>query len=370
MIQSSNPKTNAKSPKTSGKSGVLNSTKSQVSKSKIDETLEELLDDSSDIEAAKNLRPNQIRDYIGQSQLIKQLNIILSSAKIRETLPDHLLFYGPPGLGKTTLSSLIANELQVNFKIISAPAIQKSGDIISLLLNLENKTVLFIDEIHRLKAPIEEILYTAMEDKMVDVVLGKGQGAISTRMELADFTLVGATTKLGKLSKPLQDRFTTIFQLHLYEPSEIQQIIDRNIDILGIKMEYTAMVHLAKYCRGTPRVANNLLRRLLDFQVVNQLEIIDKAQIEEFLQELGIFENGLTRQDMQYLKALSQNVSLGVKTLAGILLEEVDTLEEVREPYLIHLGLIDKSVEGRRLTLKGREFVGIIGPDHSGRSLW
>jgi len=350
MIQSSNPST----------------TKSK----KVDETLEELFDEKSEQEAVKNLRPNQISDYIGQNQIIKQLKIILDSAKIREKLPDHLLFYGPPGLGKTTLSSLIANELQINFKIISAPAIQKSGDIISLLLNLENKTILFIDEIHRLKAPIEEILYTAMEDKMVDVVLGKGQGAISTRMELADFTLVGATTKLGKLSKPLQDRFTTIFQLRLYEPDEIQKIIERNIEILGIKMDFKAIKHLAKYCRGTPRVANNLLRRLLDFQVVHKLETIDQTQIEDFLSELGIFENGLTKQDMQYLDALAKNTSLGVKTLAGILLEEVDTLEEVREPYLIHLGLIDKSVEGRRLTLKGREFVGLTNLDSERKSLW
>ena len=363
MIQPSNTNISTKT----SKSSATQNTKI----SKIDETLEELLDeDTPDLDGVKNLRPSQIDDYIGQNQLIKQLKVILDSARIREKLPDHLLFYGPPGLGKTTLSSLIANELQVGFKIISAPAIQKSGDIVSLLLNLEEKTILFIDEIHRLKAPIEEILYTAMEDKMIDVVLGKGQGAISTRMELADFTLVGATTKLGKLSKPLQDRFTTIFQLHLYEPNEIQQIISRNIDILGIKMEYPAMVHLAKYCRGTPRVANNLLRRLLDFQVVNKLEIFDKSQIEEFLQELGIYENGLTRQDMHYLNALKNNSSLGVKTLAGILLEEVDTLEEVREPYLIHLGLIDKSVEGRRLTQKGREFLGETLFKSSSSELW
>jgi Holliday junction DNA helicase RuvB len=350
MIQSSNPKTTQ-------------------NKSKIDETLEDLLDNTNEIEV-KNLRPNAISDYIGQNQIVKQLKIILDSARIREKLPDHLLFYGPPGLGKTTLASLIANEMQIKFKIVSAPAIQKSGDIISLLLNLEDKTILFIDEIHRLKAPIEEILYTAMEDKMVDVVLGKGAGAISTRMELADFTLVGATTKLGKLSKPLQDRFTTIFQLHLYEPNEIQKIIERNVDILGLKIDFAAMVYLSKYCRGTPRVANNLLRRLLDFQVVHKLESIDKGQLIEFLDELGIYENGLTRQDMQYLEALKNNTSLGVKTLAGILLEEVDTLEEVREPYLIHLGLIDKSVEGRRLTLKGKEFVGESSFRSSASELW
>lgn len=350
MIQSSNPKTTH-------------------NKIKVVEILEDLLDNSNEIEV-KNLRPNAINDYIGQNKIVKQLKIILDSAKIREKLPDHLLFYGPPGLGKTTLASLIANEMQVKFKIVSAPAIQKSGDIISLLLNLEDKTILFIDEIHRLKAPIEEILYTAMEDKMVDVVLGKGQGAISTRMELADFTLVGATTKLGKLSKPLQDRFTTIFQLHLYESNEIQKIVERNVDILGLKIDFGAMVYLSKYCRGTPRVANNLLRRLLDFQVVHKLESIDKGQLIEFLDELGIYENGLTRQDMQYLEALKNNTSLGVKTLAGILLEEVDTLEEVREPYLIHLGLIDKSVEGRRLTLKGKEFVGETNFKSSASELW
>lgn len=336
-------------------SALVNSSKAAAKSQSVDPQLDILLE--TEDTPTKELRPAQLTDLIGQKSVTRQLKIILDSARIRDQLPEHMLFYGPPGLGKTTLASLIAAELGVNFKAVSAPAIQKGGDIVSLLLNLESNTILFIDEIHRLKAPIEEILYSAMEDKVVDVVLGKGQGAITTRMDIAEFTLVGATTKLGKLSKPLQDRFTTVFQLQLYDNSEIQDIIERNIDILHLNLEYAAIVHLAQFCRGTPRVANNLLRRLRDFEVVHKLAVIDKEITINFLHELGIFPYGLTRQDIHYLEALYRSTNLGVKTLAGVLLEEVETLEEVREPYLIHLGMIDKSMDGRRLTPKGKQYV-------------
>ncbi|GAB4145082.1 MAG: Holliday junction branch migration DNA helicase RuvB [Patescibacteria group bacterium] len=349
MLISSNSTTKTKSDD--------QSTNTKASKSKLDPELEILMDEETQ---TKNLRPASLSDLIGQKQVTKQLKIILDSARIRDKLPEHILFYGPPGLGKTTLASLIAAELGVNFKAVSAPAIQKSGDMVSLLLNLEPNTILFIDEIHRLKAPIEEILYTAMEDHIVDVVIGKGQGAITTRMDIAEFTLVGATTKLGKLSKPLQDRFTTIFQLQLYDELDIQHIIERNIDILGLNLEYPAIVHLSHYCRGTPRVANNILRRMRDFQVVHKLDTISKIDVEGFLHDLGIFKYGLTKQDIHYLEALNKAGSLGVKTLAGILLEEVDTIEEVREPYLIHLGLVDKGVEGRRLTPEGKNYINYV----------
>jgi holliday junction DNA helicase RuvB len=335
-------------------SGVKSTVKSNA---KTNASASDILSITGFEEPSKELRPKGLNSWVGQKNLVKQLKIILESSKIRDEMPEHVLFYGQPGLGKTTLASLIATELGVNFKTISAPAIQKSGDMVSLLLNLEPNTVLFIDEIHRLKAPIEELLYTAMEDRVVDLVLGKGQGAVNTRMDLVDFTLVGATTKLGKISKPLQDRFTSVFQLQLYDNAEIQAILERNLDILKLDIDYKALIFLSSHCRGTPRVANNLLRRLRDYQTVHYLEKLDLETVTDFLKDLGVFHFGLTRQDMQYLKALSQNDTLGVKTLAGILLEETDTLEDVREPYLIHLGLIDKSVEGRKLTARGKEFV-------------
>jgi Holliday junction DNA helicase RuvB len=314
---------------------------------------------ASDLDKETNfsLRPSKLDQYIGQSSVVRQLKLILDSAKIRQVLPENILFYGQPGLGKTTLASIISEELGCNFKIISAPSLQRVGDLVSLLLNLEAKTVLFIDEIHRLKAPLEEILYTAMEDKQIDLVMGKGHGAKATRIDLMELSIIGATTQLGKISKPLKDRFTAIFHLEPYSEVEITQLIERNSQLLDLKLENGAKTLVAKYSRGIPRITNHLLKRLLDYQTVYNLDKITAKQVENFFTDLGIYDLGLTKTDLKYLHSLDETASLGLKTLASILMEEAETLELVVEPYLLHLGLIHKSSKGRNLTFKGKKLL-------------
>ncbi|MEM1312757.1 MAG: Holliday junction branch migration DNA helicase RuvB [Patescibacteria group bacterium] len=302
------------------------------------------------------LRPKSLDDYIGQERMINQLKIILKSAKIREQMPEHILFYGQPGLGKTTVSSLIANEMSSQFKVIAAPALQKTGDVVSLLVNLEPSTVLFIDEIHRLRAPLEEVLYSAMEDKKVDLLMGKGHGASVARLDINSFMLIGATTQLGKLSKPLKDRFPTIFQLEPYSEPEILQLVERNSNLLRLSLSQEAQMLICHRSRGVPRIANNLLKRLLDYQIVHRMKKVDFMHAEDFLIELGIYEKGLTKADLTYMRALL-NGTIGLRTLSGMLLEETETLELVLEPYLIYLGFLDKSSGGRKLTPKGKEFI-------------
>lgn len=309
-----------------------------------------------DEEEFLQLKPKNVSQYIGQEKLKKQLKLIIDSAIIREKLPEHILFYGQPGLGKTTLASLISKELNANFKVISAPSLSKIGDLVSLLMNIEDNTVLFIDEIHRLKAPLEETLYTAMESRQVDLVMGKATTSKSMRVDLPSFTLVGATTMLGKLSKPLKDRFNTVFYIEAYEPSEILEIIDKNSSILKLKLTDGAKTILCRRCRGIPRITNNLLKRLRDYQLVHNYQELDEILVEEILQDLGIFFNGLTSTDLTYLQALQRGTT-GIKTISSILMEEADTIETVTEPYLLHLGLVDKDSGGRKLTLKGLEFL-------------
>jgi holliday junction DNA helicase RuvB len=302
------------------------------------------------------LRPQSLDDYIGQDKMVRQLKIILQSAKIREKMPEHMLFYGQPGLGKTTVSNLISKELKANFKVIAAPALQKTGDVVSLLVNLEPGTVLFIDEIHRLRAPLEEVMYSAMEDQKVDLLMGKGNGASVARLDVNEFMLIGATTQLGKLSKPLKDRFPTIFQLEPYTEAEILQLVDRNCALLKLKLSEDAKMLICHRSRGVPRIANNILKRLLDYQIVHKTKEVDFVQTEDFLLEVGIFDKGLTRADLTYMRALL-NGTVGLRTLGGMLLEETETLEQVVEPYLIYLGFLDKSSGGRKLTAKGKEFI-------------
>lgn len=299
------------------------------------------------------LRPKKLSDLVGQANVVKQLKLILDSAVIRQTMPEHLLFYGQPGLGKTTLASLIANELKANFKVITAPSLQKIGDIVSILVGLEPNTVLFIDEIHRLKAPLEETLYGAMEDHQVDLVMGKGNGIDTLRMDISNFTLVGATTQLGKLSKPLKDRFPSIFQLESYDVHDMFLLVERSCNILKINIEDDAKMLICKRSRGVPRVANNILKRLLDYQVVHNKNLV-KADIEYFFEQLGIFDEGLTKADLKYMRALLDG-SKGIKTIASVMMEDPETVELVIEPYLLHLGYINKSSEGRSLTGIGKE---------------
>ena len=340
---------------------LQNSSKTGAKKTKKQFNSNFLNSETQEVEITNlSLRPSKLSEYIGQDKLKKQLNIILESSKIRQKLPEHILFYGQPGLGKTTLANLISQEVDAKFKVTSAPALQKIGDLVTLLLNLEDKTVLFIDEIHRLKAPLEEALYTAMEDGKIDLVMGKGAGSSNARLDLKEFTLIGATTQLGKISKPLKDRFGSVFQLEAYNQTEILEIVERNSQLLNLKLDKEAEIFLCQRCRGVPRIANNLLKRLRDYALVHKLKIITKTQTEDFLDELGILEKGLTRQDILYLESLLDN-GLGIKTLSGILLEEVETLELVVEPYLLHLGFIDKSSSGRNLTTKGKNFLQKLG---------
>jgi holliday junction DNA helicase RuvB len=330
------------------------STKQKAAASVKPVTEEELLRETE--EDLNKLRPKKLTDYIGQDKVVRQLKLILDSANIRDSLPEHVLFYGQPGLGKTTLANLISTQLKSNFKVISAPALQKVGDVVSLLVNLEPRSVLFIDEIHRLKAPLEETLYTAMEDRQVDILMGKGQGANSMRLDLNPFILVGATTQLGKLSKPLKDRFANIFHLEPYSDGDMLSVVDRSSNILKLKMDDQAKLLVCRRSRGVPRIANNILKRFVDLQTVHKIKQINYDQALDFLEELGIFESGLTKPDLTYLNALLSG-SVSLKTMSGILLEETETLEYVTEPYLIHLGFLDKSSEGRKLTPKGREFI-------------
>jgi holliday junction DNA helicase RuvB len=309
-----------------------------------------------DSENINILRPRRIIDYIGQKKVVEQLNIILNSAKKREMLPDHILFYGPPGLGKTTLSLLVASELEIDMKSVSAPALKKVGDVVSLLINIDKPTILFIDEIHRLRTEIEETLYSAMEDRMVDIMIGKGQGVSTVRMDLQPFVLVGATTQLGKLSKPLRDRFTSIFKLELYDAKDMEVLIKGNAEKLNINIDSDAISLICTRSRGTPRIANNILKRLLDYQVVSSSNHLTKDEVELFLNGMGILEDGFTPTDFEYMKALDAG-DVSLRTLSGVLLEETDTIEQVIEQHLVHKGMIKKSSAGRSLTLKGREYL-------------
>ncbi len=306
------------------------------------------------------LRPQDLETFIGQNKLKKQLRLILESAKKRNQLPEHLLFYGNPGLGKTSLAYVIANEMKAECKVIAAPTLQRAGDIVSLLLNLQPNTILFIDEIHRLRSNLEETMYSAMEDGQVDLLMGKGHGAQPVRLPLPPLTIIGATTMRGKISKPLQDRFPSIFRLEPYDHGEIVKLITQNEPKLEIKVDEKAKEFLAERCRGVPRVANNFLKRLRDYQVVHDLKSINLEQVKDFLSEIGITDYGLTEMDIRYLKSLENN-TLGLKTLSAILREEEDTVETVIEPFLLASGYVDKDSRGRALTIKGREMLDKLG---------
>jgi holliday junction DNA helicase RuvB len=300
------------------------------------------------------LRPRKLDQVVGQEAVVRQLKLIIDSATIREKLPEHILFYGQPGLGKTTMANLISNEMNANFRVITAPSLQKIGDLVSILVGLEPNTVLFIDEIHRLKLPLEESLYSAMEDGQVDLIMGKGNGISTLRMDLNPFVLIGATTQLGKISKPLKDRFPTVFQLQSYNNTDMFILIERSSDILKLKLDDDSKFLIAQRSRGVPRVANNILKRLLDYQTVHKMREVNLVQTTEFFEELGVFDQGLTRSDLKYMSSLKDG-SLGLKTIASIMMEDPETIELVIEPYLIHLGYIEKSSEGRNLTLKGKD---------------
>jgi holliday junction DNA helicase RuvB len=301
------------------------------------------------------LRPSFLGDFIGQQKLKENLEIFLNSAKSRNDSLDHTLFYGPPGLGKTTLAQIIAHEMGVGFKSTSGPVISKSGDLAAILTNLQAGDILFIDEIHRLNKNVEEILYSAMEDFKLDIIIGEGPSARAIKIDLPKFTLVGATTRLGAIANPLKDRFGIPLRINFYNVKELEQIIERDAKILNIGIENLASKEIAKRSRGTPRIAIRLLKRVRDFAINANQEIITQKIADYALTQLEIDNYGLDASDHRYLRFIAENYRggpVGVETISSAISEERDTVEDSIEPYLIQQGFIEKTPRGRVITEK------------------
>ncbi len=306
-------------------------------------------------EVQRSLRPRRFDDYIGQNSLKQKMSIFIEAAKRREESVDHILLYGPPGLGKTTLAGVIATEMGVNLKITSGPVLDKAGDLAAILTSLEENDILFIDEIHRLNTSVEEILYPAMEDKELDIIIGKGPSARSIRIELPNFTLIGATTRAGLLSSPLRDRFGVVHRMDYYEESELIDIILRGGRILGVEVKQEGAREIALRSRGTPRIANRFLKRVRDYAEIRGDGIIDQKLSVEALSLLGVDSYGLDELDREILTSLVENYGggpVGIETLSLVLGEDRKTLEEVYEPYLVKIGFIKRTHRGRVVTEK------------------
>ena len=309
-----------------------------------------------------SLRPQHLEDYIGQQGVKENLKIFIQAAKLRNEPLDHVLFYGPPGLGKTTLAGIIANELDVDIKITSGPAIERAGDLAAILTNLNENDVLFIDEIHRLNRSVEEVLYSAMEDYALDIIIGKGPSARSIRLDLAKFTLIGATTRAGSLSAPLRDRFGVISKFELYTTEELKQIIRRTASILHVDIDDASLTEMAKRSRGTPRVANRMLKRSRDFSQVKGDGSIHIDITQEGLAALGVDGLGLERLDREILSAIIERFNggpVGIDTIAASIGEERVTIEDVYEPYLIQSGLLYRTQKGRMVSQAGYHHLGL-----------
>ncbi len=296
------------------------------------------------------LRPRALREYIGQEKVKKNLAVFIDAAKMRHEALDHVLLYGPPGLGKTTLAAIIANELGVNFRITSGPALERPGDLAAMLTNMDEGDVLFIDEIHRLPRAVEEILYPAMEDFAIDIMNGKGQGAASIHLPLQHFTLIGATTRAGQLSAPLRDRFGVIMRLELYSPEELRQIVSRSARILEVPCQEEGALEIASRSRGTPRIANRMLKRVRDFAQMLNGGVIDRPTARQALERMEVDELGLDAGDRRMLTAMIRHYHggpVGLETLAAMIGEEAVTIEDVYEPYLMQIGFLGRTPRGR-----------------------
>ena len=319
----------------------------------------------SDRDAELSLRPHTLDEYIGQDKVKENLRVFMQAAKLRGEPLDHVLLYGPPGLGKTTLSTIIASEMGVNIRITSGPAIEKPGDLAALLTNLNENDILFIDEIHRLNRSVEEVLYPAMEDYALDIIIGKGPSARSIRIDLPHFTLVGATTRAGQLSAPLRDRFGVVFRLELYTPEQLSGIINRSAGILGIPCDEEGAMEMARRSRGTPRIANRFLKRVRDFAQVQGASLITEDIAAEALERLEVDYLGLDQLDRRILSTIIRNYGggpVGLDTLAAAIGEESVTLEDVYEPYLMQLGFLARTPRGRCVTRLAYEHLDLPVP--------
>ena len=315
--------------------------------------------------ADSSLRPQRLAEFIGQQQARSNLAVFIEAAKTRKEALDHVLFVGPPGLGKTTLAQILARELGVNFRATSGPVIAKAGDLAALLTNLEERDVLFIDEIHRLNPAVEEILYPAMEDFQLDLIIGEGPAARSVKIDLAKFTLVGATTRAGLLTNPLRDRFGIPVRLNFYSEAELEQIVNRGARVLGIGMTADGANEIARRARGTPRIAGRLLRRVRDFALVAGATSVDRAAADRALVQLEVDAAGLDAMDRRYLVNIAENYGggpVGIETIAAALSEPRDAIEEIIEPFLIQKGFIQRTPRGRLLTSHAFRHLGLAEP--------
>jgi Holliday junction DNA helicase RuvB len=322
--------------------------------------------------AEASIRPQSLAEFVGQQQLRDNLKVFIAAARARRDALDHVLLHGPPGLGKTTLAQIVARELGVGFRMTSGPVIARAGDLAALLTNLEPRDVLFIDEIHRLNPAVEEILYPAMEDFQLDLIIGEGPAARSVRIDLPRFTLIGATTRSGLITTPLRERFGIPLRLQFYAPAELEQIVLRGARVLGVDLAASGAQEIARRSRGTPRIAGRLLRRVRDFAAVAGVARIDAAAADGALQRLDVDGQGLDAQDRRLLRCIAESYDggpVGVETLAAALSEQRDVIEEVIEPYLMQQGLLQRTPRGRMLSQQGFRYLGLAVPSRAAAQL-